>query len=352
MDYYKILRPFLYGVSPEVGHNLAILALKMGMLPAAKAVEIPSLKNNVFGIDFDGPVGLAAGFDKNADVVAPLLQQGFDFVEVGTVTPKAQYGNAKPRLFRLLEDGAVINRFGFNNKGYEHFLNNVKDKNFSGIVGINIGKNKITEKAVDDYLFLLRKLYGNSDYITINISSPNTPGLRNLQSKQELDDLLGVIMPERDRLAKSNKKIPILVKISPDTDSVQREEIAEVVIVHKVDGLIVSNTTSVGREPLKSRYAQEVGGLSGRPLFAPSTAMLADMYRLVGKEIPIVGVGGIFSGDDAYKKIRAGAALIQVYSALVYEGFGLINNIKYRIAELLERDGFSNINEAIGADFR
>lgn len=348
MSFYKILRPLLFSMSPEFGHNLAINALKLRMLQPPVCKEYPELETKLFGINFKNPVGLAAGFDKNGEAITPLLQRGFGFIEVGTCTPKAQNGNEKPRLFRLAEDEAVINRFGFNNKGAEFFVNNLKRRPNSGVVGSNIGKNKLSKDSVADYITMLEKVHGLSDYITINISSPNTPGLRDLQGREALDTLLGAIVEKQAEL--SGKKVPILLKISPDTTTHEREDIAEMVLKHSIDGLIVSNTTTAQRDILQSSYANESGGLSGRPLFKPSNEALRELYRMTIRTIPIIGVGGIFSGDDAYIKIKSGASLVQVYSALVYEGFGLVPRINERLCELLHKDGFKNISEAVGVD--
>lgn len=347
MSFYKLIRPLVFLFSPECSHNFAISALKYGLVPFPKREEFPELETNVFGITFPNPVGLGAGFDKNAEVIAPLLDRGFGFIEVGTCTPLPQPGNEKPRLFRLCEDEAIVNRFGFNNKGANAFAENLQNRPEYGIVGANIGKNKTSTDATADYISMLEKIYGLSDYITINISSPNTPGLRDLQGRESLDKLLGAIMQKRNNL--TGKKIPILLKISPDTSTPERADIAEIALKHSIDGLIVSNTT-INRDALQSSYAKESGGLSGKPLFKPSTEALRELYRLTMRKIPIIGVGGISSGDDAYKKIKSGASLIQVYSALIYEGIGLVPRINSRLCELLNQDGLKNISEAVGAD--
>ncbi len=347
MSLYKLIRPLVFSLTPETGHNLAISALKYGLVPPSPKPDFPELASELFGLKFENPVGLAAGFDKNGEAIKALLNQGFGFVEVGTCTPLAQKGNEKPRLFRLAEDGAIINRFGFNNKGAEAFVQNLKERPQNGIVGANIGKNKTSTDSIEDYIIMLEKVYGLSDYITINISSPNTPGLRNLQGREALDSLLGAIMAKRNTL--SDKKIPILLKISPDTNTHEREDIAEISLKHNIDGLIISNTT-IGRDFLSSRYAGETGGLSGKPLFKLSTETLRELYRLTNGKVPLIGVGGISSGDDAYTKIKSGASLVQIYSALIYEGFGLVTAINKRISELLCKDGFSNISEAVGVD--
>lgn len=347
MSLYPLFRPILFSLSPECGHNLALAALKYHLIQPPVTQNFAQLKCNYFGINFPGPVGLAAGFDKNGEAIAPLLKRGFGFIEVGTATPLAQNGNAKPRLFRLLEDEAIINRFGFNNKGSEKFANNLRHRPKYGIVGANIGKNKTSQDNVADYITMLEKIYGLSDYITINISSPNTPGLRDLQNKAALDELLGRIVTKRQELG--NKKIPILLKISPDTTSFDRADIAEISLKHNIDGIIVSNTTTT-RHQLQSPFKEETGGLSGRPLFKMSTQCLREMYRLTQRTIPLIGVGGISSGEDAYHKIKSGASLIQIYSALIYQGFGLIPRINKRLCQLLQQDGIKNISEAVGVD--
>jgi dihydroorotate dehydrogenase len=348
MSIYKTLRPLIFSLPPETGHNIAIAALKYGLVQFPRQQDFPQLKTELFGLKFNNPVGLAAGFDKNGEAISALLNRGFGFIEVGTCTPLAQEGNAKPRLFRLAEDETIINRFGFNNKGAKKFATNLKNRPQSGIVGANIGKNKNSTDSIADYLTMMEEIDGLSDYITVNISSPNTPGLRDLQGKEELDKLLGAIISKRAEL--KSKETPILLKISPDIDEHQRSDIAEIVLKHSIDGLIISNTTISQRDSLLSKQAHESGGLSGRPLFKPSTEILRDMYRLTERKIPIIGVGGIFSGDDAYNKIKAGASLVQIYSAIIYEGFGLIPRINERLCELLHKDGLKNISEAVGVD--
>lgn len=351
MTIFNILKPALYRLSPESAHHLAIAALQWGMVPSIPAVHAESLRSTVWGIDFANPVGMGAGFDKNAVALHGLARQGFGFVEVGTVTPRPQVGNPKPRLFRLTEDEAVINRMGFNNAGMEPFIRGLGNRPAGVVVGANIGKNKDSSDAVADYLTLLQAVYGLSDYITVNISSPNTPGLRDLQHKSELDGLLAELMKQKAALQKkTGKNIPLLLKLAPDTSYEQREDMASVVMKHRIDGLIISNTTIGLRDNLKSADAGQTGGLSGKPLMALSTQMVKDMYRLTEKSIPIIGVGGIASAEDAYAKIRAGASLVQVYSALVFQGFGLVQQINERLVELLARDGFANVAEAVGVD--
>jgi dihydroorotate dehydrogenase len=351
MNFYKYLRSFLFLLSPEKAHSLAVFSLKNGILPKP-SVDNNShiLSQNLWGLNFPNPVGLAAGFDKNAEIFDEMSNQGFGFVETGTVTPLAQTGNPKPRIFRLTEDHAVINRLGFNNKGLEPFINRLKmRKNNHHIVGANIGANKTSEDPVNDYVVGLKKLLGLADYFTINISSPNTPGLRALQSREALDELLGKMVMVRDT-ADSSITPPLFVKIAPDLSSDECRDIADILLKHKMDGLIVSNTTISRGDDLQSAYKQESGGLSGRPLFEKSTKILSDMYKFTEGKIPLIGVGGISTGKDAYAKIRAGATLVQVYSALIYHGPTLAIKINEELEHLLIADGFDHISQAIGID--
>ncbi len=350
IDIFPIVRPFLYALSPETAHNVALRALSCDLLPPQKLVVHPELSQNIFGLNFKNPIGLAAGFDKNAAAVNPLLRQGFAFVEAGTVTPLAQDGNPKPRMFRLSEDRAIINRLGFNNKGLEYYIKNFSKRDKSiGITGANIGKNKDSESASDDYVKGLNAVYPYADYITINISSPNTKGLRDLQQREALSQLLTEIMKARDQAKQQhNKNVPILLKIAPDIDETQRADIAENVIKHDVDGLIISNTTISRPTSLRSEYKNETGGLSGAPLLELSTPVISEIYKLTSGKIPIIGVGGVSSAEDAYAKIRAGASLVQIYSALIYQGFKLVRDINDNLPKLLARDGFSHISEAMG----
>jgi dihydroorotate dehydrogenase len=349
-ELYALTRPLVHCLSPETAHVLAIEALRLGLVPAAAPMVSPALMVNAFGLEFSNPVGLAAGFDKNAAAIDGLLAQGFGFVETGTVTPLPQPGNPKPRIFRLKEDRAVINRLGFNNDGLDVFVQNLKRRKRSGIVGANIGKNKDSPDAIADYVRGLQAVYVHADYITINISSPNTAGLRALQHRDALKGLLAALRDARDACAAADGKTkPLLLKVAPDLDEREREDIAELVISHGIDGLIVSNTT-VSRPLLASEHKEQQGGLSGAPLFALSTERLRDFYRLTRGKIPLIGVGGIASAEDAYAKIRAGATLVQLYSALVYQGFSLVKNIQTGLIRLLEKDGLTHISQAIGAD--
>lgn len=348
--YQLFFKPLLFKLNPETAHNLAIWALKHNLAPSPQITEYPSLQSQVFGIDFKNPIGMAAGFDKNAAVFGNLFNFGFGFVEVGTVTPKAQSGNEKPRMFRLTQDQAIINRLGFNNLGIENFLGNVgKGGDIGKVLGINIGKNKDTQNAVDDYLLLLRKTYGKSNYITINISSPNTKNLRDLQKADELDLFLKAIFDEKKLLQKStDKNIPILLKIAPDLTVAEQEAIADIALKNQIDGLIIGNTTISRPENLQNGHKIETGGLSGKPLFSISNKVLRNIYQLTKGKVPIIAAGGVASGQDAYQKIRLGASLVQIYSAFIYQGFELVENVKKELDECLKRDGFENVSEAVG----
>lgn len=349
-DIFSLARPLLHALPPETAHEISLHALRYGLLPAQKNVINPILCQNIFGLEFKNPVGLAAGFDKNAVAINSLLMQGFGFVEAGTVTPLPQAGNPKPRIFRLPEDKAIINRLGFNNNGLEYFGKHfaLRDKKL-GIAGANIGKNKDTGNASEDYVRGLQATYPYADYITINISSPNTAGLRDLQQREALAELLSEVSEARNNEIKIHKKhVPLLLKIAPDIDGKECETIAETILLYGIDGLIVSNTTISRPISLTGIKRGENGGLSGAPLFALSTKILAEMYKLTGGKIPIIGVGGISSPEDAYAKICAGASLVQLYSTMVYQGFGVVNLINEKLPALLARDGFSHISEAVG----
>jgi dihydroorotate dehydrogenase len=351
MNFYTLIKPLLFKLKPETAHDLSIFALKYNLLPKGTVKNYKILRNEVFNINFNNPIGLAAGYDKNAQIFNNLDNFGFGFVECGTVTPKAQSGNVKPRLFRLEEDGAIINRMGFNNKGADSFLNNIKNKkNLEQIVGINIGKNKNTTDESKDYLICLKKFYSVASYITINISSPNTKNLRDIQKAPKLKIFLEKILDEKVVLAKKfNKNVPILLKVAPDLSSVEINEIADVLMKVKIDGVIISNTTIGNKELLISQFKTESGGLSGRPLLSKSNEVLKLFYTATNGQIPIIGVGGISSTKDAYEKIKLGASLVQVYSSLIYEGFCLVEKMKKEMAILLKKDGFDNVSQAIGS---
>eukprot|EP00128_Syssomonas_multiformis_P000185 Colp12_sorted_trinity150504_noHs@10670 len=317
----------------------------------------PSLKVEAFGISFPNPLGLAAGFDKHGEAIDGMLRTGFGFVEIGSVTPLPQPGNPKPRVFRLKPDEAVINRYGFNSEGVvkvaERLSNREKKERPAGILGINLGKNKTSDSAAVDYSTGMEVLGSYADYVVINVSSPNTPGLRVLQGKEELLKILDSVFAAREKLdMKGRRRPPLLIKIAPDLNQEDMKDIAEVALTSGIDGLIVSNTTIDRPETLSSPHKQETGGLSGRPLFEKSTKALSEMYRLTQGKVPLIGVGGITNGDDAYAKIRAGATLVQLYTGIIYGGPALIPSIKKRIAERLAQDGFKSVAEAVGADHR
>ena len=348
----NITRSVLAQLPPEAAHSIALKVLQFGLF-SHKAKRDPSaLSQQCFGLDFLNPVGLAAGFDKNASVVPALLKHGFGAVEVGTITPKPQKGNKRPRVFRLREDSAVINRLGFNNEGLENAAQRLaKIYPHTGIVGANIGPNRDSDDPIEDYRICFMRLAPLVDYLVVNISSPNTPGLRAWQGKNNLSRLVSTLQDKRASLISSKGgSIPLLIKLAPDIDEQSRADIASVAVKCKVDGLLISNTTVKRPASLTSIKKQEPGGLSGRPLFKTSTNILADMYRRVNGEIPLVGIGGVSSGEDAYIKIRAGAALVQLYTALIYKGPQLVDNIKTSLAEHLANDGFKNITAAIGID--
>lgn len=353
IDLYKILRPALFQIDPEEAHKISLKTLKSGIVKVPR-FEDESLHTTVWGMKFRNPVGLAAGYDKNAEVIAPALRLGFGFVETGTVTPQPQLGNDLPRIFRDPGSAAIINRLGFPNAGMKQFRKNyerfVKSKKRpEGIVGINIGMNKDQPRPIDDYRTLIRAMAPLADYITINVSSPNTKGLRDLQNQRPLFELLTAIKEDREESC-SFKPVPILVKLSPDLEFAAQEEIALTVSEARIDGLIVTNTTLSRPPELPIEFAIEQGGLSGAPLRGVATQAVRNFYRLTGGKIPIIGVGGISNGQDAYEKIRAGASLVQIYSALVFHGPGLVNDINKELAQLLHRDGFTNIAQAVGLD--
>jgi dihydroorotate dehydrogenase len=351
---YRLIRPALHRLPGEAAHELTLRALEFGAgrflhRTAAREPDPPVLAQRLWDLDFPNPVGLAAGYDKDARAAGAMHRFGFGFVEVGTVTPRPQPGNPKPRVFRLDEDQAIINRMGFNSGGLDALVGRLSRRARSGIVGVNLGKNRDTGDAAADYTAGVRKAAKVADYLVVNVSSPNTPGLRDLQAREVLGSLLRRVMSAREE---AGSRVPLLVKIAPDLTPEERRDIAQVALDTGIDGLIVSNTTVERPPDLVSRHAHEAGGLSGRPLLAPSTALLADMYRLTQGRLPLIGVGGIASATDAYEKIRAGANLVQLYTALVFAGPGLVDEIKIGLAGLLERDGFVSIAEAVGTEPR
>jgi dihydroorotate dehydrogenase len=331
----------------ETAHRLTIRSLAIAPVGwiGRRQSEDHILATRVFGLDFPNPIGLAAGFDKNAEAFAHMPEIGCGFAEIGSVTPRPQAGNPRPRLFRLTPDQAIVNRLGFNNDGLEAVAARLRRRKRRGILGANLGKNKDSADAAADYVAGVKALAPLADYLVVNVSSPNTPGLRALQGRDALAELLAAV-----GAARGGAHPPLLLKIAPDLTEADKADIAEVALAGGVDGLIVSNTT-IARPPLLiSPAAQETGGLSGRPLFAPSTAVLADIYRLTGGRLPLIGVGGIASADDAYAKIRAGASLLQLYTGLVYHGPGLVQRIKRGLAARLRADGFTRVADAVGAD--
>jgi len=339
---YRLVRPLAFALDAELAHRLTLKALRL--MPPRRPPDFPaSLKTRVAGIDFPTPVGLAAGFDKDAEVPEQMLSLGFGFVEVGTLTPQAQRGNPKPRLFRLRQDRAVINRMGFNNGGQPAAHGRLQQHlKMRGIVGVNVGANKDSKDRIADYVRGVRAMAPVANYLTINISSPNTPGLRGLQARGALDELLAAV-----REVRSDK--PIFLKVAPDLDDGDPERITRSAIDHGIDAVIVSNTT-VSRPPLKSRYANEAGGLSGAPLKPLALDALRKFRSASGGEMPLIGVGGIANADDAWERVRAGASLVQLYSAMVYEGPGIAARIAQGLAQRLKREGFTNIAEAVGTE--
>ncbi|XP_077259547.1 dihydroorotate dehydrogenase 2 [Temnothorax americanus] len=350
--YSDVAVPLVQLIDPETAHKLAVKALKYGLVPK-KGTEDPSLlRTTVLGMEFKNPIGIAAGFDKQGEAVEGLHKIGFSFVEIGSVTPKPQPGNPKPRVFRLPEDNAVVNRYGFNSDGHDAVWERLKrlkeSKDFNGILGVNLGKNKETVDPTQDYIDGVKRFMDVADYLVINVSSPNTPGLRNFQSKKNLEELLTRINAARES---AGGERPLLLKLAPDLSDSERQDVADVVLNKKsrVDGLILCNTT-VTRPNLTNPNKEESGGLSGAPLTDISTAMIADMYRRTRGSIPIIGVGGIFTGADVYVKIRAGASLVQLYTSYIYNGPPIVGKIKRELCEILETNGFSSVTDAIGKD--
>jgi dihydroorotate dehydrogenase len=355
VDIYRYIRPILFWLDPETAHSLAIWALKKGVFPVARILPPQSTAVNLWGMRFAHPLGLAAGFDKQLEVPGELHDVGFSFVECGTITPQPQPGNPKPRVFRLPKQEAVINRYGFNSEGSGPAFERLKTIHHAGnlppgaIIGVNIGKNKDTIHAEGDYVALLHRFHELADYITVNISSPNTAGLRDLQAREQLDELLSILMREKAALEKLRRKKPLLLKISPDESEESLAAIAELALWHNLDGIIVSNTTVSRPAIIPQQFQSMAGGLSGKPLMALSTSALHRIYRLTEGKIPLIGVGGISSAEDAWEKICAGASLLQLYTAFSYQGPKLIADIVSGLAQKLARAGFNTIAEAVGS---
>lgn len=346
---YKVATSAMRTLPAEAAHNATLKALRAGLGPVASLANDPALAIEVGGLSLPNPVGLAPGFDKNAEVAGAMLKAGFGFVECGTVTPRPQVGNPKPRLFRLTEDEAVINRMGFNNKGLDGFERRLKArKGGRGLVGANLGANKDSTDRVKDYVTGLNRLWDWADYFTINISSPNTPGLRDLQGETALGELLGRLQEARTVLTSDEVSKPLFLKVAPDLDFSQVERVVEQSRAYGMNAIIVSNTTIERPASLKSAHASEGGGLSGAPLFESSTAILKEFAAAANGRIDLIGVGGIRSGEEAYMKIRAGAKAVQLYSALVYAGPGLVIDIRKDLLARLKADGFNHLEEAVG----
>ncbi len=342
---FNFFRPFIFKFSPEVAHSLALKALKLNNFPMNKIVKDKTLETNLCGKILSNPVGIAAGFDKNAEVYNPLFNLGFGFVEVGTITPKPQYGNPKPRVFRLEEDEALINRLGFNNLGSDYIRSRILKERKKGMLGINIGPNKDTENRIEDYIDCFRKFYDLADYITVNISSPNTENLRDFHKQDELNSLIKKLKSEKIKL---KSDIPIAVKVSPDLNDKQIEVVSNTLVDNNVEIIIVSNTSDKNRDKLNNINKLEKGGLSGKPLNDISNSIISKFYRLIGSKIKIIGVGGVDSGETAFEKIIRGASLVQLYTGMVYKGPGIASSISSELINILKNKGFKNVSEAVG----
>ena len=342
---FNILRPLIFKFSPEVAHSLAIKALKLNNIPYSKPKDNHILETTFCEKKLSSPIGVAAGFDKNAEVYNPLFNLGFGFVEVGTITPKPQFGNPKPRVFRLEEDEALINRLGFNNSGSEQISQTIKENNKKGFLGINIGPNKDSTNRIDDYLICFRKFYNLADYITINISSPNTENLRDFHNQNELNSLIDKLKNEKKEL---NSNIPLAIKVSPDLNDDQINEVSKIIMEQEIGIIIVSNTTDKNRENLKNINKLEKGGLSGKPIKKISNEAISKFYKILKDKTKIIGVGGISNGQDAFEKIISGATLVQLYTGMVYRGPRIASKISTELIDLLKNKGFKNVSEAIG----
>ena len=344
---FSNIRSLIFKFDPETAHNLAIKSLKFNFVPniSDEDKNNPLFFTKLFEKNLKNPIGMAAGFDKNAEVYNSLFKLGFGFVEVGTITPLRQYGNPKPRVFRLVEDEALINRLGFNNIGAKNIIDRIKKNNPSGLLGINIGPNKDTLNKVNDYIECFKIFHEVADYITINISSPNTENLRNFHDQIKLDELLQTLNKEKKNL---NSKTPITVKISPDINDKEISQISEVLLNNKIEAIIVSNTSDSTRDNLKNIQSHQKGGLSGKPIEFKSTKLINEFYKILNGKIKIIGVGGVDSGKSAYEKFLAGANYVQLYTGIVFRGPNIVNLIKKELKELLLKDGVKNFNEIVG----
>ena len=344
---FSNLRSLIFKLDPETAHSLAIKSLKFNFIPNILDEEKnnPLFKTKLFNKEIENPIGMAAGFDKNAEVYNSLFNLGFGFVEVGTVTPLEQYGNPKPRVFRLVEDEALINRLGFNNLGSKNIVDRIKRNNPTGLLGINIGPNKDTVDRMNDYIQCFKMFNGVSDYITINISSPNTDNLRNFHEQKKLDDLLKLIEKEKKDL---NSKTPIAVKVSPDIDDKEIKKISEVLLNNKIEATIISNTSDTTRENLQNTQSHQKGGLSGKPIESKSSDLIRKFYKVLKGRVKIIGVGGVDSGRSAYQKLLAGADYLQLYTGMVFRGPNIVSLIKKELKEILLKDGVKNFNEIVG----
>ena len=344
---FSILKPFIFKIDPEMAHDLAIKSLKYNFLPEELfTVENESiLESKIFDTKIKNPIGLAAGFDKSAEVYNSLFKFGFGFVEVGTITPKEQLGNPKPRVFRLEDDRALINRLGFNNDGLEKVTQRLQKNSPTNFLGINIGPNKDSNNKTEDYLKCIKEIYNFANYITINISSPNTPGLRDFHNKNTLKQLLKNIteFTKKNRIQK-----PLVLKISPDIAFNEIGNIIELVKAFNISGIIISNTTDKNRENLTGKFKNEPGGLSGEPLAKISNDLIKKFYKEIKGEVTIIGVGGVNSGLTAYEKIKAGASLLQLYTGMVYEGPGIVKKIKSELIDILKKEKIKNVSEIVG----
>ena len=344
---FSKFRSLIFKIDPEVAHNLAIKSLKLNFTLNFfdENKDSPMFESNLFGKKMDNPIGIAAGFDKNAEVYNSLFKLGFGFVEVGTVTPLEQYGNPKPRVFRLPKDQALINRLGFNNLGAENISSRIRSNPSKGLLGVNIGPNKDSKDRLNDYLIGLRSFHDIADYISINISSPNTENLRSFHDEKKFDELISSIEDEKSKL---KSKIPIAVKISPDIVEEQIEAISKILLEYNVSAIIISNTSTNNRENLEDITKHQKGGLSGKPLEEVSNKLIGKFYKLLKNKIKIIGVGGVDSGESAYKKFLAGANFVQLYTGMVYQGPSIVLKIKKELKEILINDGVKSFREIIG----